>query len=447
MKISLPIWPVRALALAAAAMLATASPLVRAQAEAQVPSYNSLSALLARALPNDPQVRVAQTLLQVNDERRKQARSRLAPNLAVTVSQGSSAVSETSLLGFNDFDRSTQRADVALRWNLYNAGNDLAELRASATDLGAAEQELRRAREESAERITQAYLDLRRIDELLPRMRSRLASVQRLVALVRQQNQAGKASDADLQQAQAYLLDAEIAADQLEGERESSRQRLLRLTGETLVEALPVVLPDVAADQPPAESPDPPGRTGLQAAALLRAQAARERVRPWLSLAAPRIDLELRKALSDRTSPQVSSLEHRAWAITARWDLPLGGETVSRRTEAQRRAEAAEAEAERSERGIRTELDALLPRLDSARRSVTRLAGQIDQYRALIRAAELQFEAGRRTLAQIIQLHDSLYTAEQHRSDQAYQLQVGQLRRLSLTGVLLPALLGANAPG
>lgn len=447
MKNSHPMRRVRALALAAAATLATASPAVRAQSEAQAQGHDSLPALLARALPNDPQVRVAQTLLHVNDERRKQARSRLAPNLAVTVSQGSSAVSETGLLGFNDFDRSTQRSDVALRWNLYNAGNDLAELRASATDLGAAEQDLRRAREESAERIAQAYLDLLRIDELLPRMRARLASVQRLVALVRQQNDAGKASDADLQQAQAYLLDAEIAADQLGGERDSARQRLLRLTGEAIVEALPVVLPEVLADQPPAASLGQPGRTGLQAAALLRAQAARERVRPWPSLAAPRVDLELRKALSDRTSPQVTTLEHHGWAISVRWDLPLGGETLSRRTEAQRRAEAAEAEAERTERSIRTELDALLPRLDSARRSVVRLAGQIDQYRALIRAGELQFEAGRRTLAQIIQLHDSLYTAEQHRSDQAYQLQVGQLRKLSLTGALLPALLGANAPG
>jgi outer membrane protein TolC len=445
MNNSHPMRRVRALALAAAATLAAASPAVRAQAEAQ--GHDSLPALLARALPNDPQVRVAQTLLLVNDERRKQARSRLAPNLAVTVSQGSSAVSETGLLGFNDFDRNTQRSDVALRWNLYNAGNDQAELRASATDLGAAEQDLRRAHEESAERIAQAYLDLLRIDELLPRMRARLASVQRLVALVRQQNDAGKASDADLQQAQAYLLDAEIAADQLEGERDSSRQRLLRLTGEAIVAAVPVVLPDVLADQPPAESLGQPGRTGLQAAALLRAQAARERVRPWLSLAAPRVDLELRKALSDRTSPQVTTLEHHGWAISVRWDLPLGGETLSRRTEAQRRAEAAEAEAERTEQGIRTELDALLPRLDSARRSVVRLAGQIDQYRALIRAGELQFEAGRRTLAQIIQLHDSLYSAEQHRSDQAYQLQVGQLRKLSLTGALLPALLGPNAPG
>ena len=426
--------PARArLAMAAALALLGAWPMA---AGAQAVD-SALPALLARAVPNDPQVRIAQTLLQASDERRKQARSRLAPNLAVNLTRAESAVTETGILSSNDFNRQQQRADAALRWNLYNAGNDIAELNASGRDLTAAEQDLRRAREESAERIAEAYLDLLRIDDLMPRTRTRLQSVQRLVALVKKQNDAGKVSDADLQQARAYLLDAEIASDQLESERASARQKLARLSGEDVRDPRPVVMPAASGSEV--------GLTGAQSAAEWRAKAARERVRPLATLAAPRIDFELRKTLSDNTTPQVSSLEHRAWALTARWDLALGGETVARRNETERRAEAAEADVERLARGNRAELDALLPRLDSAERSVARLDGQIDQYKSLIRAGELQFEAGRRTLAQLIQLHDSLYTAEQHRSDQAYRLQAGQLRRLSLTGNLLPALLGAQA--
>ena len=85
-------------------------------------------------------------------------------------------------------------------------------------------------------------------------------------------------------------------------------------------------------------------------------------------------------------------------------------------------------------------------KLDSAERSVSRLDGQIEQYRSLIKAGELQFEAGRRTLAQLIQLHDSRFNAQQRRADQQRKLQSAQLRRLSLTGNLLPSLMGANAP-
>jgi outer membrane protein TolC len=71
---------------------------------------------------------------------------------------------------------------------------------------------------------------------------------------------------------------------------------------------------------------------------------------------------------------------------------------------------------------------------------VAQLDRQVEQYNALVKAAELQFEAGRRSLPQLVALHDSRYNAEQRRSDQAHRLLTSQLRQLSLSGGLLPAL-------
>ncbi len=391
----------------------------------------SLPALLARVLPHEPQVRVAQALLQVSLERRRQARSRLGPTLSLSATRGNSQELEFG----NAIDRRTDRAEAALRWNLYNYGNDAAELAGATRDIVAATEELRRAREETAERIADAYAELLRLDSLWPRSEARLEAVRRLVQQVKRQNQAGKASDADAQLAQASELDALIAHELVQSDRDSAQQRLAALVDGEVRATLPIAF----ATSMSADTLLLP-RPGVASAALERAQSARARVRPVASLLAPRIDLEYRQQLRDQTTPQATTEQQRGWLLTARWEFPVGGELQSRRTEGQRRAEAAEAEAERVLRGVQSELVTLGPRIHNAQSAVAKLEQQIEHYNALVRAGELQFEAGRRSLSQLVQLHDSRFNAEQRRADQLRRLLGTQLRQLALSGGLLPAL-------
>jgi outer membrane protein TolC len=388
----------------------------------------SLPALLARVLPDDPQVRVAQALLQATEERRLQARSRLGPVVGVSTNYGQSEDIEFGV----PIDRVVDRAEATLRWNLLNYGNDQAELKGATRDIVAASAEVRRAREEATERIAGAYAELLRAESLLPRAVDRLAAVRRLVQQVQRQNEAGKASEADMQQAQASLLDAEIAQEQLASEVDSARQRLATLVGGEVRPVTPVALPPPTAVEAP--------RPAVVAAAQERAVAARERVRPLPSLRVPRIDLEMRHALSDRTTPQNTTETQNAWLVTARWDFPVGGEAQARRAEGERRAEAVQAEADRVLNGVQAELLSLGPRIAQGKRAVAQLANQVERYDMLVRAGELQFEAGRRTLAQLVQLHESRFNAEQRLADQASRLLVARMRQLALTGELLPAL-------
>lgn len=438
----------RTTALACAVFLGTAFAPVAAQVDRAAPpnaapitlpvapppqagEAESLPALLARVLAANPQVQVAQLLLRATEERRLQARSRLGPTVAVTVTRGTAQETEFG----RDLERRTDRSEAALRWNLYNYGNDAAELTGATRDVAAAAEDLRRAREEVVERIAEPYVELLRVDNLLPRSAERLAAVSRLSQQVQRQAQLGKASDADAQQAQASLLDAEIAHEQILSDHASARQRLSALIGDQARPVLPVALPASAASADLAQP-----RPGVVAAAIERAQAARSRVRPVLSLLAPRIDLDYRQRLSDRTTPQATTEQRSGWQLTARWELPVGGENQSRRAENERRAEASEAEAERVMQGVRSELVALGPRIANTGRSVAQLERQIAQYDALVRAGELQFEAGRRSLAQLVQLHDSRFSAEQRRIEQVHRLLGAQLRELALSGALLPAL-------
>lgn len=396
-------------------------------------SPETLQALLARVLGHDPAVRVARSLREAGEERAAQARSRLGPSVGLQVTRGGASEREFGAL----IDRRTDRAEATLRWNLYNQGNDWAEVQSQARELDAVAEDLRRAREEAAERIATAYAELLRWQTLLPWSEQRLATVRRLVQQTLQQNEAGKISDADAQQAQATLLDAEVAHEQLLADLQSARDSLQRLVaveaGGTVPGVVPVLLP------PPMAEPREPA-SGLVAGARQRAEAARERVRPLPSLLAPRIDAEYRHRLHDRTLPVATTETQYGWTVTARWDMPLLGEAQARRAEVERRAEAAAAEAERVQRQAAAELAALPARIAQATRAVVQLDRQIEQYTALVKAGELQFEAGRRTLPQLVQLHDSRFAAQQRRNEQAHRLLGAQLRQLVLTGSLLPVL-------
>lgn len=391
----------------------------------------SLGDLLARTLPREPQVRSALALRQAAEERRQQARSRLGPTLYLQSSYGQGR--ETEILQ-GAISRTTDRTEAGLRWNLYNAGNDRAELNGAGRDVDAAEQELRRAREDTAERIAETYVELLHLQAQLTPAAERLTAVRKLAEQVRQQADAGKASPADLTQAEASLLDADVAYEQLVADHASARAKLAAQVGTDVRKVAPVVLPPMAPGQAKLGSP------GLVEAAQLRAVAARERVRPPVSLLAPRIDLELRQRLSDRTNPIMTTEQKSNWQLVARWDFPVMGETIARRNEGMRRAEAAEAEAERVARTVQADLQALDARIEIAVRTLASLDRQLQQYDQLVRAGELQFDAGRRSLQQLIGLRDSRYNIAQRRADQEHRLLASRLRQLALTGKLLGAL-------
>jgi len=444
--------PVCALWLAApvaSAQTLTAQPAASAAAAAAAPAVASTSSdgaglvetlpdLLRRVLPSDPQVRSALAQLEISGERRTQARSRLFPTLGVQTTYGRADEQEFG----RPVDRKTNRAESTLRWNVYNSGNDAAELRATRIDETAAEQDLRRAQEDTAQRIGEAYLEMLRLQTMVPRALERLQAVQRLVDLSRRQADLGKLSDADAQQAEAALLDAEIGHEELVADHESARRKLARLIGSPSADELPrAVAVSLPAPSAGAAS-DSMGGTlpGGLAAAQQRARAARERVRPQISLLAPRIDLEVRKQLGDSTTPVLTTQTSHSWQVTARWEFPVGGEAQSRRDETERRAEAAEAEAERVMRSLQAELSTIAPQVAQAERALVQIVRQIEQFNTLVRAGELQFEAGRRTLQQLISLRDSRFNAEKRLSEQATRLQRARLSHLYYSGELLSTL-------
>ncbi|MEN9867205.1 MAG: hypothetical protein RL748_2795, partial [Pseudomonadota bacterium] len=226
----------------------------------------SLSALLQRSLPRDPQVQAAQAALAAAQARYAQARSRLLPNLGLQSTHGRSSDKD----GLFSVERQTRQVEATLRWNLYRGGADYAELKATEFEVAAAQADVRRAKEEVTERIAEAWFDVQRLARTLALAEARLADVVQLVAQVARQSEAGKASELDLQQAQNAQLEAELAQDALASDYQSAQIKLQLLTDPqtkvTLTRSSVDAAHDMADINLPPSSTSSPGDTSHNAA-------------------------------------------------------------------------------------------------------------------------------------------------------------------------------------
>ncbi len=254
-----------------------------------------------------------------------------------------------------------------------------------------------------------------------------------------EQHQAGKVSDADFTDASSVSIEAEIELEDIRSSAAQAQARLLRLIGEPQLKL--AGWPDALlhAKLPESNSAEQTS-TGQALAARLRADAAQVRAPPAWTAAVPRVDMRYDQALYDRTTPPLTDQINHGWTVTVRWNFPLGGETVSRVNEGQRRAEAALAEAERVQQGVAAEAAGLPERIASGERSVQLLRERQEQFKQLLPAAELQYEAGRRSLNQLVQSYESRFTVERRLVEQSQQLRGLRLRLLVLQGELLQAL-------
>ncbi len=394
----------------------------------------TLRDLLARAVPWDPQVRLAAAAQTIAQERLSQSRSRLWPTLGISATGGEGRDEDFG----RTVKRRVDRSEMLLRWNLYNGGVDAAEITATEREWAAATEDLNQALDLASERIANAYLDAGRWQALVDPSLARVKTIERWVEQARTQVKAGRLSDADLQQAEYSLTDAQLSHQVLVSELMGALGALNALLGgsgaEQVSAVMPQTLPRVAPEEARNLTP-----AGVRVARL-RAEAAGSRVVSAAQLATPRVDLDARKRLSDGTTPTPSTSQRDGWTVGLRWEMPLGGETFSKRRESIARAEGAQAEVARIEQGLVSELASIAPRLLSAEQAVAQLQSQAEQYNSLLRAGRVQFEAGRRTLQQLIQLEDGRINVVQRLAEQNNRLDKLRLRLLVLSGRLSSAM-------
>lgn len=400
-----------------------------------------LPEVVQQVLDAHPDVRSAQSLLKASDEVARQARSAFYPTFGL---DWRAADSRDEQLG-NSLDRSIRRSEAVLSWNLFRGAADLHRSRSASQDREAAQADLDSAREQVALRITEVYLDVLRQQQLLIHSSRLLEDYRQLRDQIEVRAAAGRISQADVEQIRVNLIEVEARHTRIQADLASAEYRFTRITR---LPAENLSLPGFMArewDQDSLLDLAREHNPRLQAA-LRRVKARSEDIGVARGSILPSIDLELRKRLSAKIDPAQLSDTVDSTQLTVALQIPLGGASFSRVSEAAERRDAAQAAADSARLDIDTQLAPQLNELEQLRKIRGQLIERIKASHRLVDAYALQFDAGRRSLSDLANAHTDRFNAQSELLDNSVRQFNLEAALLALTGELRIALAGNYVP-
>lgn len=357
-------------------------------------------------LAANPDVASASALLEASEALRRQSRSAFFPTVGLSWQR---AETDAEQLGL-PLDRSSRRSEASLRWNLFSGGADAYRLRSAHYGVAAAGADLVAVREALSQRVAEAYADVLRLRQINAAGKALLQATQELKTKVTERVDAGRISPADRDRVEISVAQAQQQVAELRAALAAAEFRFEQLTGNA-PEAL--TAPDFdeldfsqGALRAQADAANPDRR-----AALRRAQARRAEIGVARGGLLPSVDLELRKRLNARIEPAEVSDTVRSTQLAVTLDVPLGGGSWYRVDEAVARHRAALADAETIRETVAIEVTRQATDLAERKSVQDALDTRLLASRSLIDAYALQFDAGRRSLSDLLDAHQGRFNA------------------------------------
>lgn len=404
---------------------------------------DTLPEVMRQVLRQHPDIRSGQALLNVSAERLIQARSNYYPILGL---DGAASDAKDRDSGTPQ-DRTTRRADVFFRWNLFNGMADRQGKRVAEFEQLAADSDLSATQEAVALQVAQAYLDVLRLRQLLVLGSDFIADSQRLGEDVRKRAEAGRIATADVEQARANLIQAKLQQSQLRGQLRGAEERYRLLVGVPPGELSEPAIDDSAAGQ----SLDAlmqqalAGNSRVQGA-LQRAAARGEEVGVAAAELYPSFDLELRKRLYSEIDPVPQVDTRSSTQIQFSYQLPLGGASYSRKREAVERKMAAQAAADTELLQARSEIVQRWSSWQEVREIAPQLAERVAASDKVVKAYDLQFAAARRSINDLIIARGERYRARSDLLENHMEQLASSAQILNLLGRLRHSVLAETTP-
>ena len=410
---------------------------------AQSATADTLAQALTRAVTNLPEVRAARANQRAIEQNAVQARGAWYPTVDASLGQGreTSNNPSTRLLGSNQ-TLSRHEAEINLAQLVFDGDATSGQVRRFQARAEGAADQVANAAESAGTRVTQAYLDVIRLRELIAiaidnekRHNETLAQVSRLADV-------GQGRRADAQQADARLALAQASLSQLRGQLAQADAAFLHLTGrqpENLAEAgsfearLPATL-SLALEQTLETHP------AIRAAQkdLLAAQADRESARSRLT--SPRVALEVGTS-ANRDLDGIRGINADNYAmLRLRYNLFRGGIDDSRVREAQARMDEARANYDKARNDTERDLRQVWQGLAEDRVRLPQLQRYALASAQVVASYRLQFSIGQRTLLDVLNAENELFAARSSQYTGAYAVTLGELRVLAAMGRLLDTL-------
>ena len=403
----------------------------------------SLSAAVQQVIDSHPNVRSSAALLEASAERVRQAKSNFYPTIGL---QAASNEAQDSQLGTR-LKRSTRNADAFLRWNLFRGLADYHSVRMAKRDNEAASEDLADAHERVALQVAASYLDVLRLRRRLAVAEAYVEQTARLVGDVGKLVAAGKTAPSDIDQVDVGHIEGQWEVAQLRGELAGAEQgyRLLTgaLPGELSEPGLEIAMDAVSQDdlltQVLATNP-------RILASQARAAARTEEVGAAGGALFPRLDLELRKRLLSDIKPDPVIESRESAQVSLNYEMPLGGSSFSAKREAQARMSAAFADRDQAVLEAQTSSTQLWNVWREARQIASTLARRAQASDNVVSAYDQQFNAGRRSLQDLIAIRDEHRRTRADVIDNGNAQGLGAAQILALMGRLRESLHVESAP-
>ena len=429
--------------LAAVAWLVAAAP--AAGVPAAAPRLGLRDAV-ALALAHHPSVAAAEAERRAAEAGVADAESAWRPraSLGASARQYQEPVPITPIHGFGPgefppFDETLVRADLTLRYTLYDGGGRTARAERARALAGAAGAGAEGAEQELVGRTVGSYLRVLGLAEVLDAHGRRLEALAAERERVEQRFAAGRAAEVERRRVAAARAASEAERVRMAAALDAAERDLARLVGgEPEATRAGRLVAVRLAEQPP------PERETLARAALdASPEVARARLEVVAAAAAITIADSARRP-SVRAAGEVqefaSSDGHEAgeWNVLLELLVPLydGGVVAARVARARAEHEAADARLRLAEDAVLGALDRVLADLAEARSRVESLGEAVASYEEVARIEELRLEVGAGVQADLLDAEADLLAARAGLAEARYAEQAAHVDLARVTGAL-----------
>lgn len=290
-------------------------------------------------------------------------------------------------------------------------------------------------------RAIEAYLEVQRTRQIVNIARRNVRTHEQILSRVSARVRGGRGARSDVDQATARVSATKVALASARGRYEDAVASYRAVVGEEPRDLQPVTAPEL--ELPP--NVDDAVAYAIEhapsiMAAAADARSARANVGVASSRFLPRVDLELSANYLYNADGTRGPNRDFSALLVGRWNIYRGGIDLARKREAVARMFEARDVVERSRREVAQQTRISWNALNSARERLISVRRQLAANSRVRIAYSRQFDRGRRTLLDLLDIQNEIFTNETSRITEQFTVIFGAYRTLATMGKILPVL-------
>lgn len=398
--------------------------------------------VIKKALASNPEVGMAAANRRAATEEFAQAKAANLPTVDLRVAGGREQSENATTIAATGNDRSLTRreAGLTLRQNLFDGGYISHEVARQEKREEAAEARLRESREAIAFKVTDAYLEVQRNQQLMRLAEENLKTHLDIMAKSEERFKSGAGNKADYQLAEGRTALANATYVTRLGALQESRAKYIRAVG---VPPGNLVTPKPLATTPISlELASEMGLAGHPSLAALRDEvaAAKAAVSAARSRHSPIVDLELAANKNRDMGGSPGPSDSNTAMLVMRYNLFRGGADDAKIRETSERETGAIEALNNAQRTVEEEIARAWASMTAARDALQYYEIHVKMTEDVLEAYRSQFDIGKRTMLDLMNSETELFQAKSNLTSGRFNLLLAQHRLVTGMGGLTRSL-------